>query len=67
MHSKNLCLSLTSLCLLAAADTALAEDWQYSLEAGMANAPPLQWQPRTYDGACARWQNHQPLGRLPRH
>ena len=39
MHSKNLCLSLTSLCLLAAADTALAEDWQYSLKAGMANAP----------------------------
>lgn len=40
MRSKNLCLlSLTSLSLLAAADTAIAEDWQYSVKAGVANAP----------------------------
>ncbi|CAM3270592.1 MULTISPECIES: MipA/OmpV family protein [Pseudomonas] len=39
MRPKNLCLSFTSLCLLAAADTAIAEDWQYSLKAGVANAP----------------------------
>ncbi|AZE61476.1 MULTISPECIES: MipA/OmpV family protein [Pseudomonas fluorescens group] len=39
MYPKNLCLSFTSLCLLATAGTALAEDWQYSLNAGVANAP----------------------------
>ncbi len=39
MRSKNLCLSFTSLCLLAAADTAIAEDWQYTLKAGVTNAP----------------------------
>ncbi|AKA81139.1 MipA/OmpV family protein [Pseudomonas synxantha] len=39
MYPKNLCLSFTSLCLLATAGTALAEDWQYSLKAGVANAP----------------------------
>ncbi|OIN45200.1 MipA/OmpV family protein [Pseudomonas costantinii] len=39
MRSKNLCLSLTSLCLLASADCALAEDWQYTLKAGIANTP----------------------------
>ncbi|RFD30286.1 structural protein MipA [Pseudomonas sp. GL93] len=39
MHSKSLCLSLTSLCLLATANTALAEDWQYSLKAGATNVP----------------------------
>ncbi|AZE67464.1 Outer membrane scaffolding protein for murein synthesis, MipA/OmpV family [Pseudomonas synxantha] len=39
MYPKNLCLSFTSLCLLATAGTALAEDWQYSLKAGVGNAP----------------------------
>ena len=39
MRSRNLCLSLTSLCLLASAERALAEDWQYSLKAGVGNAP----------------------------
>ena len=39
MRSRNLCLSLTSLCLLASAERALAEDWQYSLNAGVGNAP----------------------------
>ena len=39
MRSTTLCLSLSSLCLLAGADRALAEDWQYSLKAGVANAP----------------------------
>lgn len=39
MRSKNLCLSLTSLCLLVGAERALAEDWQYSLKAGVGNAP----------------------------
>lgn len=39
MRSKTLCLSLSSLCLLAGADRAFAEDWQYSLKAGVANAP----------------------------
>lgn len=39
MRSKNLCLSLSSLCLFAAAQPATAEDWQYSLKAGVANAP----------------------------
>jgi outer membrane scaffolding protein for murein synthesis (MipA/OmpV family) len=39
MRPHNLCLSLTTLCLLAAADRAIAEDWQYSLKAGIANAP----------------------------
>lgn len=39
MCSKNLCLSFTSLCLLAAADTAIAEDWQYSLKVGVGNLP----------------------------
>ncbi|MBK3511049.1 MipA/OmpV family protein [Pseudomonas sp. MF6747] len=39
MRSKHFCLSFTSVCLLAAADTAFAEDWQYSLKAGVANAP----------------------------
>ena len=39
MRSKNLCLSLTSLCLLVSAERALAEDWQYSLKAGVGNAP----------------------------
>ncbi|KRP45483.1 Outer membrane scaffolding protein for murein synthesis, MipA/OmpV family [Pseudomonas libanensis] len=39
MYPKNLCLSFTSLWLLATAGTALAEDWQYSLKAGVANAP----------------------------
>ncbi len=37
MCSKNLCLSITSLCLLAGTDHALAEDWAYSLKAGVAN------------------------------
>ena len=39
MRSKNLCLSLTSLCLLVSAERVLAEDWQYSLKAGVGNAP----------------------------
>jgi MipA family protein len=39
MRSKNLCLCITSACLLAGADTALADDWEYSLKAGVANAP----------------------------
>ncbi|AKS09742.1 structural protein MipA [Pseudomonas trivialis] len=39
MSSKNLCLSITSLCLLAGTDNALAEDWAYSLKAGVANLP----------------------------
>ena len=39
MRSRNLCLSLSSLCLLAATEPAIAEDWQYSLKAGVANAP----------------------------
>ncbi|WP_395607147.1 MipA/OmpV family protein [Pseudomonas sp. B22129] len=39
MRSRTLCLSLTSLCLLASADRALAEDWQYSLKAGVGNLP----------------------------
>lgn len=39
MRSRNLCLSLTSLCLLASAERALAEDWQYSLKAGVGNVP----------------------------
>jgi len=39
MRSTPLYLSLSSLCLLAAADRAVAEDWQYSLKAGIANVP----------------------------
>jgi len=39
MNPKKLCLSLTSLCLLASANTVLAEDWKYSLKAGVANLP----------------------------
>ncbi|UII74088.1 MipA/OmpV family protein [Pseudomonas sp. HN11] len=39
MPSKNFCLALTSLCLLTAADNVLAEDWAYSLKAGVANLP----------------------------
>ncbi|MBT2372227.1 MipA/OmpV family protein [Pseudomonas fluorescens] len=39
MRSTNLCLSLTSLCLLTSANSVLAEDWQYSLKAGVANLP----------------------------
>jgi len=39
MSPKNLCLSMTSLCLLAGANSALAEDWTYSLNAGVANLP----------------------------
>ena len=39
MRSKHLCLSLTSLCLLASADTLLADDWEYTLKAGVANLP----------------------------
>jgi outer membrane scaffolding protein for murein synthesis (MipA/OmpV family) len=39
MRSKNLCLSFTSVCLLAAADSAIAEDWKYSLKAGVSNMP----------------------------
>jgi len=39
MRSKNFCLSITSACLLAGADTALADDWEYRLKAGVANAP----------------------------
>lgn len=39
MNPKNLCLSLTSLCLLAGANSVLAEDWTYSLKAGVANLP----------------------------
>jgi len=39
MRSKQLCLSLTSLCLLASTDTLLAEDWEYSLKAGVGNLP----------------------------
>lgn len=36
---KNLCLSITSLCLLTGADNVLAEEWAYSLKAGVANLP----------------------------
>lgn len=39
MRSKNLYLSLTSICLLTTAGDALAEDWQYRLKAGVGNAP----------------------------
>ena len=39
MNPKNLCLSLTSLCLLTSANSVLAEDWTYSLKAGVANLP----------------------------
>ncbi|UOP10617.1 MipA/OmpV family protein [Pseudomonas palleroniana] len=39
MRSNHLCLSLTSVCLFAAADSAIAEDWQYSLKLGVSNAP----------------------------
>ncbi|TFF14150.1 MipA/OmpV family protein [Pseudomonas sp. BCA14] len=39
MRSNKLYLPLTSVCLLAAADSAMAEDWQYSLKAGVSNAP----------------------------
>ena len=39
LRSKHLCLSLTSLCLLASADTLLADDWEYTLKAGVANLP----------------------------
>ena len=39
MRSKHLCLSITSVCLLAGADTVLAQDWAYSLKAGVASMP----------------------------
>ncbi|MGY2374169.1 MipA/OmpV family protein [Pseudomonas sp. SDO524_S393] len=39
MRVKNLCLSITSLCLLGGADTVRAQDWEYSLKAGVANLP----------------------------
>lgn len=39
MSPKNFCLSVTSLCMLAGADSVLAQDWEYSLKAGVANAP----------------------------
>lgn len=39
MRSKHLCLSITSVCLLADADTVLAQDWAYSLKAGVASMP----------------------------
>ncbi|KAF1008363.1 MAG: hypothetical protein GAK32_02127 [Pseudomonas fluorescens] len=39
MPVKKLCLPLTSLYLLVNANAALAEDWQYSLKAGVGNLP----------------------------
>lgn len=39
INAKHLCLSFTSLCLLTGADNVLAEDWAYSLKAGVANLP----------------------------
>ena len=39
MRSKNLCLSISTLCLLAGAHQVLADDWDYRLKAGVANLP----------------------------
>lgn len=39
MSPKSICLSVTSLCLLGSSHTLLAEDWQYAVNAGVANAP----------------------------
>ncbi|WP_347929825.1 MipA/OmpV family protein [Pseudomonas helvetica] len=38
-NRKTFCLSLTSICLLASTDYVQAEDWHYSAQAGVANAP----------------------------
>ncbi|KAF1030807.1 MAG: hypothetical protein GAK37_01094 [Pseudomonas sp.] len=39
MRVKHLCLPLASLCLVAATGITQAQDWQYSLKAGVANLP----------------------------
>ncbi|MEW9678415.1 MipA/OmpV family protein [Pseudomonas sp. TE50-2] len=39
MHLTKLCVALVSLSVLASANNVLAEDWEYSLSAGMANMP----------------------------